>query len=370
MNIFHCGHCGHLLFFENTRCVACGHDVAYLPDLGLVGSLDADAAGVWKSPLPTAADSYRLCRNYTEEQVCNWAVPAVNGEPGAELCASCRLTRVIPDLTSADHRPAWYRLEVAKRRLLVTLLALGLPIVGRQDDPEHGLAFEFKADPEDPSEPRVLTGHAQGVITVNLAEADDAERERRRTVMREPYRTLLGHMRHESGHYYWECLIQDRPPLEEFRRLFGDDQIDYAAALNSYHEQGAPPDWPERFVSAYASAHPWEDWAESWAHYLHMLDALETARACGMSLRPKRSDEPSMPAAPAVFSMRQPFDRLLESWVALTYVLNNLNRGMGLPDGYPFVLPPPAIEKLRFVHEVVGLQCPPAPAAGPSNRRQ
>ena len=126
-------------------------------------------------------------------------------------------------------------------------------------------------------------------------------------------------MRHESGHYYWECLIQDRPPLEEFRRLFGDDRIDYAAALNTYHEQGAPPDWQERFVSAYASAHPWEDWAETWAHYLHMLDTLETARACGMSLRPKRSDEPSMPAAPAVFSRRQPFDRLLESWVALTY---------------------------------------------------
>src|SRR6476646_1221741 len=176
MNIFHCDHCGHLLFFENTHCVACGHDVAYLPDLGVVGSLDPDAAGAWKSPLPAAAASYRLCRNYTEEQVCNWAVPAINGEPGSELCASCRLTRVIPDLTSVDHRPAWYRLEVAKRRLLVTLLALGLPVVGREDDPEHGLAFEFKADPEDPSEPRVLTGHAQGIITVNLAEADDAER--------------------------------------------------------------------------------------------------------------------------------------------------------------------------------------------------
>ena len=156
------------------------------------GPLIATPSGDWKSPLPKAAASYRLCRNYTEEQVCNWAVPVTDAEPESPLCRSCRLTRVIPDLAHPDRRQAWYRLEIAKRRLVVTLLALRLPLVGRDDDPEHGLAFEFKADPADPSEPRVLTGHAQGVITVNLAEADDAERERRRTAMREPYRTLLG----------------------------------------------------------------------------------------------------------------------------------------------------------------------------------
>jgi hypothetical protein len=288
--------------------------------------------------------------------VCNWAVPAAGETARHELCPSCQLTRVIPDLTKTGNRQAWYRLEVAKRRMLATLFALGLPVVGREQDPEHGLAFEFKSDPDDPAAPRVLTGHAEGVIVVNIAEADDAERERRRTAMHEPYRTLLGHMRHESGHYYWECLVRDRAPLDEFRRLFGDERRDYGEALAAYHEQGAPADWQERFVSAYASAHPWEDWAETWAHYLHMLDTLETAAACGVSLRPRRSDEPSMPAARAESSMRQPFDGLLERWMPLTFMLNNLNRGLGLPDGYPFVLPPPAVEKLRFVHEVVGLQ--------------
>jgi hypothetical protein len=350
MKIFHCDHCGHLLFFENTRCLSCGRDVAYLPDVGEIGSLDPADDGRWRSPLRAAASSYRLCRNYTDEEVCNWAVPDGENSP---LCRSCRLTRVIPDLGDVNHRKAWYRLEAAKRRLLATLLALGLPVQGRQEDPAHGFAFEFKADPADPSAPRVLTGHAQGVITVNLAEADDAERERRRTRMHEPYRTLLGHMRHESGHYYWDYLVQNRSPLDGFRRLFGDDRADYAAALTAYHERGAPPDWSDGYVSAYATAHAWEDWAETWAHYLHMVDTLETAAACGVSLRPRRSDEPALPGVPEVFSMSQPFDRLYESWVPLTYVLNNLNRGLGMPDGYPFALPPPAIEKLRFVHDVV-----------------
>ena len=144
----------------------------------------------------------------------------------------------------------------------------------------------------------MLTGHADGVITVNIAEADDAERERRRTAMHEPYRTLLGHMRHESGHYYWDRLIAGTPELDEFRSLFGDERADYAASLSTYYERGAPADWQERFVSAYASAHPWEDWAETWAHYLHMVDTLETAAACGLSLTPRRRDEPALPKMP------------------------------------------------------------------------
>ena len=55
MKIFHCDHCGHLLFFENTECMACGRRVAYLPDLRLVGSLDPAGSGNWRSPLPRAA---------------------------------------------------------------------------------------------------------------------------------------------------------------------------------------------------------------------------------------------------------------------------------------------------------------------------
>ena len=276
MKIFHCDHCGNLLFFENTLCLACGHQVAYLPDVTLVASLTPADEGRWSSPQKGAAPSYRLCRNYTDEQVCNWAIP--EGDEHA-FCLSCRLTLIIPDLADPVHRQAWYRLEVAKRRLVFTLRALGLPLRNREEDPAKGLAFEFKADPGGPVVESVMTGHAMGVITINIAEADDAERERRRMEMGEPYRTLLGHMRHESGHYYWDQLIHDQPPLERFRQLFGDEQIDYGAALKTHYAQGAPGDWQTRFVSAYASAHPWEDWAETWAHYLHMVDTLETAAA-------------------------------------------------------------------------------------------
>jgi len=353
MRGFHCDHCGHLLFFENISCVHCGRLVAYLPDLGVVGSLEPDADGMWRSPLPRARDRrLRLCRNYEKEQVCNWTVRADTASP---LCTSCRLTRVIPTLDHAANRYAWYRLEVAKRRLIYTLLELGLPVCNREDDPEHGLAFEFKAaDPSGgPGQP-VLTGHADGVITINVAEVDDAERERRRTTMHEPYRTLLGHMRHEIGHYYWDLLIGDSANLDEFRSFFGDERRDYAAALKEHYTSGAPADWQARFVSAYASAHPWEDWAETWAHYLHMVDTLETAAACGLTLTPARKDEPALVEAPPPITAPARFDHLLDSWFSVTYVLNNLNRGLGLADAYPFVLSPPAIAKLRFVDQVVG----------------
>lgn len=355
MKVFHCDHCGHLLFFENTQCVRCGRLAAYLPDLGLVGSLDAEAQDRreterWQSPLEAAAGrTYRLCRNYTEYQVCNWAVPSEDPNP---LCVSCRLTRVVPDLTMDANRQAWYRLEVAKRRLIFTLLQLRLPIVDRDEDPQGGLAFEFKAN--DPSGPPLMTGHANGVITLNIAEANDAERERRKASLHEPYRTLAGHMRHEVGHYYWDRLIAMRGEHEGFRAVFGDERPDYGQALQTYYAAGPPGDWQSRFISAYASAHPLEDWAETWAHYLHVVDTLETAAAAGMSLRPRRRDEPSLPrVSPFVRSDEMSFDLLIDSWFPVTYMLNNLNRGMGLPDAYPFVWSTPAVDKLRFVHELV-----------------
>jgi hypothetical protein len=355
MRIFHCDHCEHLLFFENHSCVSCGRQLAFLPDIAEIGSLDPAEAGTWVSPIPGAsADGYRLCANYTTNDVCNWAIPA--GDPH-ELCSSCRLTRVIPDLSVPGHQEAWYKLEVAKRRLVYTLLQLRLPLVNKDDDPAGGLAFEFKADPADPGAPPVLTGHASGVITINLAEADTAERERRKRKMHEPYRTLLGHVRHEVGHYYWDRLIAGTDRVAPFRALFGDETADYGAALRTHYEQGPPADWQQRVVSAYATAHPWEDWAETWAHYLHMTDTLETAAACGVSIRPRRRDEPKLKEVPAAAgSPDAAFDRLMDSWFPLTYALNNLNRGLGVADAYPFVLSQPAIEKLRFVHDVVASQ--------------
>jgi hypothetical protein len=351
MKIFHCDHCGQLLFFENTECVSCRHRVAYLPDLQVAASLDPDGGEVWRSVLPQAAkNGYRLCQNDRVEHVCNWAVPADDENP---FCVSCRLTRVIPNLADPANRSAWYRLEAAKRRLLFTVIELGLPIQNRNDDPQRGLAFEFVED-ADPGGAPALTGHENGVITVNIAEANDAERERRRTAMHEPYRTLLGHMRHESGHYYWDRLIQGTPALDDFRSLFGDERADYGASLSVHYEHGAPADWQERFISAYATAHPWEDWAESWAHYLHMVDTLEAAAACGLSLRPKSRTAPALPNVPHPVSPQPAaFEQLIDSWFPLTYVLNNLNRGLGLPDAYPFVLSPPVVAKLKFIDDVI-----------------
>ena len=367
MKLFRCDHCRSLLYFENHRCLGCGHTLAYLPEPARVAPLDpveekaaaaasSPSPSLWISPAPSGRGRrYRLCFNYTEHQVCNWAVASEDPNP---FCLSCRLTVTIPDLSVPGHREAWYKLETAKRRLVHGLRALGLPVAPKTSpDDSAGLAFAFLADPADPAAPRVLTGHADGLVTLALAEADDAERERRRTQLHEPYRTLLGHLRHESGHYYWDRLVRDDPArLAAFRARFGDERQNYAAALQRHHATGAPADWQARHISAYASAHPWEDWAETWAHYLHMADTLETAEACGVRL-----DAPeTAPAANA-----DAFAAMIARWLELTHALNNLNRGLGQPDSYPFVLSEPVIAKLRFVHETVAASADALPAAVP-----
>lgn len=355
MKVFHCDHCQQLVFFENVSCVRCGHALAYLPDADDIASLEpADSDGnVWQS---SGGKAYRLCQNYRKEKVCNWALPAESREV---LCDSCRITSVIPDLGVSGNREKWYRLEAAKRRLLYSLRRLNLPLFGGNAGPAMGLGFEFLADSPRPDGPKTLTGHRDGRITINVAEADDAEREKRRLALHEPYRTLLGHFRHEIGHYYWDRLIAGSELLEPFRGLFGDERLDYAQALQAHYDQGPPSDWQAHYVSAYAATHPWEDWAETWAHYLHITDALETAAANGLWLRPERPDEPALkPDAGLRKGRPAAFDRLMDNWFPLTYVVNNLNRGLGIPDGYPFVLSPPAIAKLRFVHDTIA-------AAGP-----
>jgi hypothetical protein len=351
MRVFHCDHCGQLLFFENVNCLHCGRALAYVPEKHAVLSLDAHDAGRWTSP--HAAGELRLCANYVKHNVCNWALPF---EDAHELCCACRLTRTIPNLAKPGNLERWYRLEVAKRRLVYTLDQLGLPFPDREVDPMHGLAFDFLEDPDPGSgAPKVMTGHAGGVITVNVAETDDAERARRRVELNEPSRTLLGHFRHESGHYFWDQLISRQGLLTEFRARFGDERVDYDAALRQHYQSGAPPGWQHDHVTAYATMHPWEDWAETWAHYLHMVDTLETSAACGISIRPVRRDEPTLTDVPdPIADDHVPFERLIDGWGPITYVLNNLNRGLGNADAYPFVLSTAAIAKLAFVHEVVG----------------
>lgn len=358
MKTFHCDHCNQLVFFENVRCERCEALLGYVPEAGAIHAFEDTGDGLWRT-LDEAAQGalYRPCHNYVAENVCNWMIPADSADT---LCAACQLTRTIPNLSRPENRVYWYQLETAKRRLLYTLLALGLPVESRAADPEHGLQFDFL---EDTGEERVLTGHANGEITMNIAEADDAHRERARVSMHEPYRTLLGHFRHEIGHYYFDRLVANTHWIEPFRQLFGDERADYAAALKTHYEQGTAPDWAERHVSAYAASHPWEDWAETWAHYLHMVDTIDTANACGLALLPGIPDEPVLLDQTPVDEAS--FDNLMARWFPLTYVLNSLNRSLGMPDGYPFTLATPVIDKLRFVHHVTSAAARTAPHRTP-----
>ena len=313
-------------------------------------TLDPQADGTWQPVGQSAAqEALRLCANYADQGVCNWSIPASAQET---LCRSCSLTHIIPDLSIAGSLEAWTKLETAKRRLVYALLSLELPLRPRSQDPQHGLEFRFMSDSVSVNgdRSRVLTGHDDGLITINIAEADDVYRETQRQHQNEPYRTLLGHFRHEIGHYYWDLLIANSEQLDGFRERFGDERADYQQALKQHYEQGTPANWADHFISAYSSMHPWEDWAESWAHVMHMVDALETAYSLGLSVRPARSDEPSLaiPDKPVLARVGD-FDQLLKEWSSLTYVLNNLTRGLGLADAYPFVISAPVIEKLRFV---------------------
>lgn len=359
MQTFHCDNCNQQVFFENTHCERCGWMLGYQPEHQVISSFtpadqtpatapEEEAVPLWRSVNPVNAGRlFRQCRNYAQEDVCNWMIDAAGAHA---LCASCRLTTVIPSLQDAQNRIYWRRLEVAKRRLLHSLWRLQLQPAPKIDDADSGLAFEFLAD--EPHGQRVLTGHAAGVITINIAEADPAYREKMREQMAEPYRTLLGHFRHESGHYYFDRLIAGSALQASFVTLFGDPGQDYGASLQRHYEQGPPADWNERFVSVYASSHPWEDWAETWAHYLHMFDTLETAYACGLQLRPPTRGEQRL-VIDATPLEADSFDDIASAWFALTYVLNSLNRSIGMPDSYPFTLSTPVLEKLRFVDTVV-----------------
>jgi len=360
MKTFRCDHCGQPLFFENVRCLKCGSDLAFLPDrLSLLPIEPAPGEpGLWRRRRPpragTTPQHYRLCRNHTDRQACNFAVPA---EDPNEYCVSCRQTRLLPDLSVEGNLDRWYRIEVAKRRLFYTLARLGLVEVCPPGGQAHGPVFEFLADTPGHM---VMTGHANGVITLNVVEADDAERVKRRVELHEPYRTLLGHLRHESGHYYWDRLIDEEGRTAEFRQVFGDESIDYSEALQRHYASGGPaPGWEERFVSAYATSHPWEDWAETWAHYLHMVDLLETAASfhTKVEVPGEEIEEVDDP-----FGASEPdFDRLVEQWVPVTLLVNSLNRSLGQEDAYPFALHAATLEKLRFVHDVI--HSPRRPAA-------
>jgi hypothetical protein len=283
--------------------------------------------------------------------VLTWLTTAAIGlsaDNGQTFCAACLHNRTIPDLSDRHNLTLWRRIEVAKRRLFYSLLRLKLPLRNKAQDP-RGLAFDFLA----PTDKPVLTGHLEGVITINLAEADDSEREKQRGAFEEPYRTLLGHFRHEIAHYYWDRLVRDHGSITEFRKIFGDERVDYGEALRRHHSQGAPADWANTFVTAYASSHPWEDFAETWAHYFHIADTLETACAFGVHMQPHVTGNQALEASVSFDPYTAGIEHLIDAWIPLTFAFNSINRSMGVGDLYPFVLGVPTMLKLNYIYNLI-----------------
>ena len=343
MRRFLCPNCSNQVHFNNSQCVNCSVVLGYVPLQDQMIQLpDSQFAGP-NAPL-------RPCAN-RKIIGCNWLCE--QGTQG-DLCLSCLHTTKIPNKADDENRVRWGRLERAKRRLFYALIKFRFPIATTRDGAEGALQFEFLGDEVQPDgkQKRVMTGHDRGRITINIDEADDAIREKNRTVLGEPYRTLIGHFRHEVAHYYWDKLIADKNSIHACRACFGDESQDYGEALKAHYASGPPADWQQSYVSSYASAHPWEDFAETWAHYFHMVGGLETAYAYGLNPQPLNF------GAQALVQLDDPYhvsdiDHLIEHWIPLTVAMNAMNRSMGNRDYYPFVLTPRISEKLKFVHDLI-----------------
>ncbi|RKG31172.1 zinc-binding metallopeptidase family protein [Acinetobacter tianfuensis] len=347
MKYFACAECGNQVFFANSYCVNCQTALGYIASEKDMGSFKKYSNNLWLALNPALKGKrYKPCYNYQHHSVCNWVIPIESEEI---YCESCQLTHIIPSLDNPDHIVYWARLEHAKRRFLYLMQRLNImPRPKKTDDDRFGLRFNFLMPQADFP---VMTGHASGVITLNASEADVIYRETTRIKMGENYRTLLGHFRHESGHYYFDLIQHLHPDLiHDFRELFGDERQDYTEALKKHYEDGPPDNWPESFVSSYASTHPWEDWAETWAHYLHMMDTLETAYYAGLEVRTNKNGLKNLEMLENPIGGKN-FDLLLQHWITLTFNLNALNRSMGLDDAYPFTLSNAVLNKLKFIHK-------------------
>jgi hypothetical protein len=381
MKVYICGNCQQPLYFENSVCLSCQHPVGF--DAAKLSMITLEKEEAISIPLPAKEKAavtpkkeknmtpsgtggnppeqetvtpysditnrkvmYKFCQNANFAS-CNWLIPIKQSSP---FCPACQLNRVIPSLSDPKLLARWQRIEVAKHRLVYSLFRLRLPVAPKETKDGDGIAFDFMAQLS--GQPRIMTGHANGVITLNIEEADEAERARNKLDLGEKYRTLLGHFRHEIGHYYWDLLISGGPLQDDFRKLFGDEQKDYGEALKTYYQNGAPQNWTDNFISPYSSAHPWEDWAETWAHYMHLMDTLETAYSFGISIHPAKVEELDANISKDPYEDKK-FQRIIDRWLPLTFAVNSLNRSMGHSDFYPFVISSVVVEKLRFIHETV-----------------
>ena len=337
--------CGNVLYFNSSRCLKCGSTVGYDP---LSRSLS----------LVTLGGPLKRCANGIQHAVCNWLLPSTSAEV---FCSSCRLNRTIPDLRSARNQMLWARMEAAKHRLLHTLHGLGISVPTQAENPVSGLAFDIVSTIVDPT---VTTGHLQGVITLNLEEADDTYRQINRQQLGESSRTLLGHFRHESGHYVWHRFLAIHPEFDPqrqaFRQIFGDETQNYASALSHHYQKGAPAGWDQHYITAYAASHPWEDWAETWAHYLQIIDGLETCESYGIRVSTIPIPLIPLPLSAGTLPPRitseehnaedSAFLSLLQRWLCLSAALNEVSQSLGEAPLYPYIITVPIARKLRLAH--------------------
>jgi hypothetical protein len=324
---FRCRACDNPLYFENSRCVHCGTRLGFSREERALVPVDGDGGYV-----DGAGEKWHLCRNLSLSG-CTWLTQVEDGQ-----CFSCSLTRTRPHDDDARGLANFPAAERAKRHLLFELDTLGFPIVGKQTDPENGLAFDLLSSVEE----NVVIGHANGLITIDLAESEAAHRVKVRENLGEPYRTMLGHFRHEVGHYYQWQLVRDGELLERCRELFGDETKDYQGEIDRHYAEGPPAGWESAYISSYATMHPFEDFAETWAHYLHICDTIQTASEYGLA------------TVGTVSSFSSFRDVVVGIWVPLSVALNMINRSMGHEDLYPFVIPKDVLDKLDFVAELAG----------------
>ena len=351
MKPYACPNCGRPNHFEVRVCPRCSFTLGYDPETDQFLFL-GDEATTWRDAQGEAHEVV-VCANNNRYGICNWLVPAVGNQP---LCLACKHNRTIPDLTGPNVPERWAKIEAAKRRLFHTLIHLSLPAETMMEAAANGtcpgLAFDFLYDPigEQTGTVQVTTGHEAGVITLNLIEADDAKREEMRTRLGEPYRTLLGHFRHEVGHYYFARLIEGTAEVEPFRRIFGDERMSYEDAKQKHYGEAGRYDSAD-YVSAYAAMHPWEDFAETFAHLLHIIDTLATIGGFGLHMTNwlGETHEPKVDFDPYAADLA----RLVDQWRAFAFAGNCINRAMGQPDLYPFHLTEPVIAKLDYVHTLV-----------------
>jgi hypothetical protein len=350
MRLFECDISGMPIYFDNTVSIgAANAPVGFVADTLTLHSLQRIDDALWSIP-SRPGEAWRFCANRKIDGS-NWLIRA---DDPHRFAIPARYNRVMPSPQRAEDRERLHKLGAAQRHLFYSILRLGLPCPGRDVDAQHGLVFDFLQDSSDPDGKLIpaMTGHEDGLISLRAAEADDDVREAVRVSMGEPYRTLLGHFRHEIGHFYFQQLVARSDMLEDARRLFGDEREDYAAALQRNYEEGPPSDWPEHFISTYASCHPSEDFAECWAHYFHIVDTLESARAFGLSIDPKTHQD--LEAQVRFDSYRaSSAQQLVDAWVPISLALNTFQRSMGQADIYPFVLPVPVIEKLDFINRLI-----------------